>query len=221
MSGVGALSVTRQKLLDQRVHLAEALNSRVARIPILILQVVREPRQRQQQAQAAVLLFRWRDLLEVAQYLHHFLDRVVDAAVRAGGNQVRLGLDAQQLHVLVPEDRVGELSHVEVRQRLQRLNELEHVVPLPVEDQLTKEQDVVAVLTIYHAGLSLQRELRDVKVAAVEELQGQSYHILLAQRQVRRRHHVPNTQPGQFPEQRIIASTFDYRDATCYMKFHR
>jgi hypothetical protein len=48
-----------------------------------------------------------------------------------------------------------------------------------------------------------------MKVTAVEELQGQSHHILLAQRQMRRRHHVPNTQPGQFAEQIGMLLCFD------------
>ena len=171
VSRIGALPVPGQKLLHQRVHLPEALNPGVARIPILVLEVVGEPRKGQQQAQAAVLLLGRGDLLEIAQNLDHLLDRVVHAAVRPSGDEVRLGLDAEQLHVLVPEDRVGELSHVEVRERLQRLDELEHVVPLTVEDQLAKKQDIVAVLAVYHPRLSLQRELRDVKVSAVEELQ--------------------------------------------------
>lgn len=172
MSRIGALPVPGQKLLHQRVHLSKALHSRIAGVPILVLEMVGEPRERQQKAQAAVLLFRRRHLLEIAQNLDHLLDRVVHATVRPGSDEVRLGLDAEQLHVLVPENRVGELSHIEIRERLQRLDELQHVVPLPVEDQLAKEQDIVAVLPVYHPGFSLQRELRDVKVSAVEELQG-------------------------------------------------
>lgn len=172
MSWIGALPVPGEKLLHQWMHLPKALNPGVARIPILVLEVIGEPRKGQQQAQAAVLLLGRSDLLEIAQDLDHLLDRVVHAAVRPGRDEVRLRLDAEQFHVLVPEDRVGELSHVEIRERLQRLDELEHVVPLPVEDQLAKEQDIVAVLAVYHSCFSFQRELRDVKVSAVEELQG-------------------------------------------------
>lgn len=201
MRGVDALPVTRQEFLHQRMHLPETLYPGVAGIPVLVLQVVRQPRQGEQQTQTAVLFLGRSDLLKVAQYFNNFLHGVVHAVVRAGGDDVRLRLDAQQLDVLVAQDRVRELPHVEIRKRLQGLDELQHVVPLSVEDQLTQEEHVVAVLTVYHAGLALQRELRDVKVTAVEELQGQSHHVLLAQRQMRRRHHVPNTQPVQITEQ--------------------
>lgn len=201
MRGVNALSVTRQELLHQGMHLPEALHPGVAGVPVLVLQVIRQPRQREQQTQAAVLLLGGCDLLKIAQHLDDLLNGVVHAVVRTGGDDVRLRLDAQQLDILVSQDRVRELPHVEVRERLQRLDELQHVVPLSVEDQLTQEEHVVAVLAVYHPGLALQRELRDVKVAAMEELQGQSHHVLLAQRQMRRRHHVPNTQPAQITEQ--------------------
>lgn len=200
MRGVDTLPVARQELLHQGMNLAETLHPSVAGVPILVLQMIRQSRQSKQQAQAAVLFFGGRDFLKVAQHLDDFLHRVVDAAVGAGGNDVRFRLDAQQLDVLVTQDRVRKLSHVEVRERLQRLDELEDVVPLSIEDQLTQEEHVVAVLAVYHAGLALERELRDVKVTAVEKLQSQSHHVLLAQRQVRRRHHVPNTQPRQFPQ---------------------
>lgn len=56
MSGIGGFPVARQKLLHQRIDLAKALHPRVAWIPILVLQIVGEPRQREQQTQIVVLV---------------------------------------------------------------------------------------------------------------------------------------------------------------------
>lgn len=66
--------------------------------------------------------------------------------------------------------------------------ELEHVVPLAVEDELSQEEHVIGEAAVDDAGLALERQLCDVQVPVVEELQRQTHHVVLAKVQVRRRH---------------------------------
>lgn len=99
---IRALPVARQKLLHQRIDLAKALDPGVARIPVLVLEVIREPGQGEQQTETAILVLARGELLDVAEDFDDLLDGIVDAAVRARADYVRLGLYAQQLHVLVP-----------------------------------------------------------------------------------------------------------------------
>lgn len=79
------------------------------------------------------------------------------------------------------KDCVGEFTHVKGLQGFERLDELQDVVPLSVEDELPKEEDVVGVVPVDDAGFSLDAELGDVKFSVVEELEGQSHHVLLAE----------------------------------------
>lgn len=99
-----ALLVARQEGLHQRVHLAEALHARVARVPLLELHVVRDAGQRQQQTQVRVLLFRRRELLEIAEHFDDFIDDVFHVIVRFD-----FGSDAEEFNILVSEDGIIKL----------------------------------------------------------------------------------------------------------------
>lgn len=125
-----------------------------------------------------------------SSYLYYFFDGIIHRA----SLDIGLGFDAQQLHILVPQYRVTELPHVERLERLQRLYELQHVVPLSVEYKLTEEQDVVRVVAVDDAGFTFEAQLGDVQLAVVQELQRQPDDVLFAEGKPRRRHDVTDLQ---------------------------
>lgn len=74
-------------------------------------------------------------------------------------------------------DNERELFSIERGYLLERRDELEHVVPLAVEHELTQEEHVVGELWVDHARLALQIELRDVQVAWLQELDDQLDYV--------------------------------------------
>jgi len=70
----------------------------------------------------------------------------------------------------VLHDGVVEEARVEVAQLLERLHELDGVVPLAVQQQLAQEEHVVRVAGVDDARLALQVQHGDVQVAVGEEL---------------------------------------------------
>lgn len=152
--------VPREELLHQWENLPEALDASFARVPVAILHVVAELGERQQQTQSRVFFLGRAKLFQLSQHLDHLLDGTLDIVdQRWSVEPARFRPDAQQLDVLVAQDRVPELLHVEVLQRLQRLDELHHVVPLPIEDELPQKEHIVRVLAVDDAGFALQRQL--------------------------------------------------------------
>lgn len=67
-------------------------------------------------------------------------------------------------------DNKRELFSVERRYLFEWLYELEHVVPLAVENELPEEDDIIGELRIDHACLAFQVELRNVQVVRMQEL---------------------------------------------------
>ena len=115
--------------------------------------MIREFVHGEQEAQVGVLLLGGRHSLNLLEDL----DDGVDGGVGRGDG--RLALDAQQLDELGPEDGEGESVGVERRQRGQRLDELDRVLPLAVQDELSQEEEVVAVATVDHARFPLECHL--------------------------------------------------------------
>ncbi len=77
------------------------------------------------------MLLARRHLLDLLEHVHHRVHGLV------GGRHGRLALDAHQLDEPGLEDREQELLVVERRQRGQRLNKFNNVIPLAIENELT------------------------------------------------------------------------------------
>ena len=116
--------------------------------------MIREFVHSEQETEVGVMLLGGRDGLDLLENIYDGVDR------RVGRGDGRLALDAQQLDELGPEDGESEPLGVERGQRGQRLDELDRVLPLPVQDELPQEEEVVAVAPVDHARFSLQGQLR-------------------------------------------------------------
>ena len=123
-----------------------------------VIRMIREFVHGEQEAQVGVVLLGGRHRLNLLEDL----DDGVDGGVGRGDG--RLALDAQQLDELGPEDGEGESVGVERGQRGQRLDELDRVLPLAVQDELSQEEEVVAVATVDHARFPLECHLCGVYV---------------------------------------------------------
>ena len=127
-------------------------------------------------------------------FLQHFND-LLDSSLRVPNGD--LVLDAEQLHELVLEDEEVEEVVVEGVERGEGLYELQAVLPLPVQDELPQEHDVVGEVAVDDAALPLEADLADGHGAVLEELADQLDHVLLPEHQVgppQPRHHHPVTQ---------------------------
>ena len=94
------------------------------------------------------------------------------------------------------EDEVLEHGVVEGGELGQGLDELQAVLPLPVQDELPQEHDVVGEVAVDDAALPLEADLADGHGAVLEELTDQLDHVLLPEHQVgppQPRHHHPVT----------------------------
>merc|ERR1719322_346119 len=99
----------------------------------------------QQKAEVGVLLLGGRHLFDLLQGLDDDVDGVrVGAGTGAVG---QFALDADQFDEFCFQDVKVEQVVVEVGQGGEGLDELQDVVPLPVQDQLTQEQQVVRVVS--------------------------------------------------------------------------
>ena len=140
-----------------QVCIADALWLVSTGVPVV--RMIREFVHGKQETEVGVVLLGGRDRLDLLEDL----DDGVDGGV--GGGDGRLALDAQQLDELGPEDGEGEPLGVERGQRGQRLDELDGVLPLAVQDELPQEEEVVAVAPVDHARLPLECHLRAMSMS--------------------------------------------------------
>ena len=127
-----------------------------------VVRMIREFVHGEQETQVGVVLLGGCHTLDLLEDLDDSVDggRVIGGRRGGGGGDGRLALDAQQLDELCPEDGEGEALGVERGQRGQRLDELDRVLPLAVQDELPQEEKVVAVASVDHARFPLQCHLR-------------------------------------------------------------
>ena len=72
--------------------------------------------------------------------LLHLLENLLDGEIIL---DLCFRFQTQQFEELILQHDVDELLGIERVDRLQRLNEIDHIVPLPVQDQLSQEENVL------------------------------------------------------------------------------
>lgn len=90
-----------------------------------------------------------------------------------------INLKTKKLQILMFHDNERELFGIERGNLLERCDELEHVVPLSVENELTQEEHIVGELRVDNARLTLQIELWDVQFTRLQELNDQFDYVPL------------------------------------------
>ena len=82
------------------------------------------------------------------------------------------------------EDEEVEEVEVECLEAGQRLDELEAVLPLAVQDELPQEDEVVRQVAVDDPALPLEADLADGHGSVLEELADQLDHVLLSEDQM-------------------------------------
>ena len=82
------------------------------------------------------------------------------------------------------EDEEVEEVVVEGLEGGEGLDELKAVLPLPVKDELPKEDDVVREVAVDDAAFPLQADLADGHGPVLQELAHQLHHVLLPEDQM-------------------------------------
>ena len=95
-----------------------------------------------------------RDRLDLFEDLN---DRVHSGIGRGDGG---LAFYAQKLDEFGAKNDEGEVFCVKRGQRGQRLDELDCVLPLPIQDELPQKQKVIAMTSVDHSSFSLKSHLQ-------------------------------------------------------------